>query len=425
MPTKIAFSTLLLFCSFTLLAQQDFSCINDHIQLEKNLELVQPSPPSSAPRNITTKYLNTVVHVIYNTTYDDVPDSTIQLLIEDLNKLFRAENIDTSKINFVHQEKMTDAQIRFCLAETDPDGLPTNGITHTFTENSSFNTPNFFDSTFVEEVKTDSLGGASPWDIARYFNIWIAPMGSANLNANYGVPRPEYFPLNNLTPNGSIPGALMDMDNFTLTLPTTTMPSILAHECGHALGMLHTFHSDASDSLGLCSGTDFMDDTPTCRPTIFCDGNSFENTCTDTIGIDEPDNIANFMNYGCMLMFTPNQVETLHNNLSLAPAGLYNETACGFISKTDVGTPEPAAVFKIFPNPNSGYFSVNFSPPISSTGQLTLYNAIGQKVYVEKIGSQKMPAFDLRVEAVAPGVHFLILETEEGIWSEKIVVQKN
>jgi hypothetical protein len=422
MYLKSALSALLLILSVNLFAQQNYICINDQIQLKERKEINSSFPVPDFSENSSTKYVNTVVHVIYFDEADSIPTETIETVIEDLNRLFRAEEIDTALIHPIHRNKLMDSQIQFCLTDTDPSGEPTTGITHTQTDVEGFPIQFSINGITAELVKRETFGGVAPWDIDRYFNIWIAQVGQNNENFSYGIPRDEYYPLNAYTPANTIPGALIDVDNFNAPPPIGTLESLFAHECGHALGLLHTFHFSGIDTVEFCDGTDFMEDTPTAAITTECDTSIVQNTCVDSL-YDEPDHVSNFMNYACQLMFTPDQITTMHNNLSLAPSGLYDEAQCSIISSIEKNELENNFEFSIFPNPNNGHFTVKFPQPYFSKGILSIYNSMGQIVFEKNIDLNNSLSFPINVNGIKKGVYYLSVHSEQGVFSKKMVVQ--
>ncbi len=103
-------------------------------------------------------------------------------------------------------------------------------------------------------------------------------------------------------------------------------PNILTHEIGHWLGLLHTWGdfttsgSCADPAPTYCDCDDFIDDTPNCLGynSLSCPSN-LPNSCIDPVN-DEPDNIYNFMDYACEVMFTNDQktrmVQTVINGIA-------------------------------------------------------------------------------------------------------------
>lgn len=424
MTLKCTLSISFLFLFFNLYAQQNHFCINDQIQLTKKREINSPHHNVGLPENVSTKYVNTVIHIIYNKDSDSIPSEDIEAIIENLNRLFRAEGIDTSFINPVHRDKLIDSQIQFCLAQTDPDGEPTTGINYKRTDVDGF--PISFGIGFfsAELVKNEIFGGVAPWDIDNYFNIWIAQVGVNGENYSYGIPREEYFPLNAYVPSSAKPGALIDIDNLLAPPPFGTLEGLFAHECGHALGLLHTFHftDDGTGTISFCDGSDFMDDTPQAVVTTNCDPSMVVNTCIDSLN-DEPDNATNFMNNSCMLMFTPDQISAMHNNLSLAPSGLLENSICETISSVKKIELENNFEFNIYPNPNNGNFTVEFSHAHFSKGILSIHNSIGQVIFKKNIDSKKSLSFQINQNNLGKGIYYLSINSEQGIYSKKMVVR--
>lgn len=422
MHLKTILLGLTILFSVNLFSQLDHSCLNEQIQLKENKERQTVHNSHEFSKSISPKFINTVVHVVYSDDNDFIPVDSIEALIEDLNRLFRAEGIDTSFVYPVHRDKLMDSQIQFCLAKTDPDGMSTTGITYTKTDVVGFPSPLFGGSEFIEEVKFDSLGGKSAWNIDEYLNIWIAPMGEDYSNSNYAIPREEYFPLNAYVADSRIPGALIDMYNFrNPTLLYKPVENLLAHECGHALGLMHTFHSDDFSSEGQCKGSDFVGDTPTAKLTSICDPSIIENTCVDSL-FDEPDHITNFMNYACNLMFTPDQITIMHNNLALAPTTLFDNSVCNTVSSVLDNEIENILDFTIFPNPNEGNFVVQFNQTHFSNPTFSLYNSMGQIIFEKSYSFKKQIDFQVNRNELEKGIYYLNVRSDNGYLSKKLVV---
>ena len=74
-----------------------------------------------------------VIHVVYRNNTQNISDLQIQSQLDILNADFRLNNADTSLIPSPFKNLAADCQIEFCLAQTDPQGNPTSGITRTQT----------------------------------------------------------------------------------------------------------------------------------------------------------------------------------------------------------------------------------------------------------------------------------------------------
>ena len=79
-----------------------------------------------------------VVHVVYNTQEQNVSDELIFSQINVLNEDFQRQNPDAEDGREMFKSIAGDAKIQFVLADTDPDGNPTTGITRTQTDVESF-----------------------------------------------------------------------------------------------------------------------------------------------------------------------------------------------------------------------------------------------------------------------------------------------
>ena len=74
-----------------------------------------------------------VVHIIYNIAVQNISDQQVLSQIEVLNKDFRKLNSDSLHPQHPFYKYTADAKVEFCLAQKDPNGKPTSGITRTST----------------------------------------------------------------------------------------------------------------------------------------------------------------------------------------------------------------------------------------------------------------------------------------------------
>ena len=110
-----------------------------------------------------------VVHVIYNTTTQNISDAQIQSQITVLNNDFRRTNADQTTL----WPQAADSEIQFCLVNVDPNGLSTTGITRTQTSVTSFSTN--------DAMKFSAQGGKDAWNTSKYLNIWVCNIGGGIL----------------------------------------------------------------------------------------------------------------------------------------------------------------------------------------------------------------------------------------------------
>jgi hypothetical protein len=243
-----------------------------------------------------------VVHVIRNSSgsLGDVSLAQVQSQIDVLNEDFLA-------LAGSNGADGTDIQIQFYLAEVDPNGNATNGVTY------SNNTSWYNDS--------GSYWNSLAWDTNRYLNIYTNSAGGFL----------GYVPD---LPQGGIAGSNSDRvvvlwEAFGSNAPIGSpfeAGRTATHEVGHYFGLEHTFTGGCGGGSCNSSGDLICDTNPQSSPTFGCSGSS--------CGSADP--IHNYMDYSddlCMEEFTPEQARRMRCSLEnyrplLAQAGEPSEGAC-------------------------------------------------------------------------------------------------
>jgi len=404
---------LLLSTLVGLNAQQSHFCSMEQL-FSKNKKLIEAHsyPSQTTLRSDSVLYIRTVIHVVYSSPEEDIPDYQIDSILNDLN------DIDTTLIHPDHRSLMTDTKIQLCLADTDPNNLPTTGITHTETEVSSFDTPNALDSVLIENVKQDSLGGVSAWDTDRYLNVWIAPM-----DGSYGVPHRSYYPLGvELNLGISTQGAVVNVSHFLDDPMISRAVNVFGHEIGHVLGLFHTWGWPNSVT---CEFDDFIDDTEKCDIRI-SDCLEIDDTCIDTLN-NKVDNVSNFMAYGCMQMFTPGQVEAMRNNiLNISPGLVLDNDSCNEMSTSTVEKNESDSqyLFDVFPNPSNGNFNIAFEQKQKSHITLRLYNSRGKLLRSFSVHNSNTLQKEIKSRDFNSGIIYVVIGSEDNTVSTKLLLNK-
>lgn len=417
---KIVFNVfLLLFVIKSSVNSQtnNFCSFDDLLLKNKDIEENTPSFDQVVFRTDEALCIRTVVHIIDSNTQESITDSFIEDLINKLNHLLTTQDIDTSFIHPNHRSLLTDAEIQFHLAQLDPENNQTNGITRTESDIEYFSPPILQNSIYIEQVKQDSLGGKSAWDTERYLNIWIAPMSDSSQSYNYGIPDSTFFPLGTSGIIGSgITGVVIDKDNI---LDSST-PNVLCHEIGHALGLFHHWGYPSFS----CEIDDYIEDTPVSKIGSICLGN--QNTCLDSIN-DKVDNASNIMGYSCMLMFTPNQIETIKSNIINNASNLIIENeVCEQITSTSNPNPELSveSISTISPNPNNGIFTVQYSQRETADISIDFFNSLGNLIKSETILNSNSFHKEFDLSAVQSGVLIMVITSKSIVHSRKIIIHK-
>ncbi|MCB0686145.1 MAG: zinc metalloprotease [Saprospiraceae bacterium] len=235
-----------------------------------------------------------VVHVVWNTSTENLSDAQIQTQIDVLNEDFRRLNADASNTPSVFLGVAADTEIEFCLATVDPNGNATNGITRTQTSSTSFSTNN--------NVKFNATGGHDAWPSGQYLNIWVCDLSGGLLGY-------AQFPGGNSATDGVVCDYL-----YFGTIGTATPPYHLGrtatHEVGHWLNLRHIWGD------GGCSVDDLVSDTPLAGSANFTGAPCTfpgPNTCNTGAG-DLPDMFQNYMDYSddaCMNLYTSGQTDRM------------------------------------------------------------------------------------------------------------------
>jgi hypothetical protein len=238
-----------------------------------------------------------VVHVVYRTFTENISIDQVASQIDVLNEDFSKRNPDVNSVPSVWSDIVGDARIVFKLADRDPDGAVTSGITRTPTLVAAFGDD--------DAVKSVASGGADAWPADRYLNVWVCHLEDILGYAQF--------------PGGPshADGVVIDYRAFG-TSGTAESPfnrgRTATHEVGHWLNLFHIW---GDDGMG-CAGTDQVDDTPNqAGPNT---GNPRFPHVTCGNGPDG-DMFVNFMDYvddRCMVMFTVGQVERMHAALDEA-----------------------------------------------------------------------------------------------------------
>lgn len=250
-----------------------------------------------------------VFHVVYKTAAQNISDAQCIAQLNQLNLDFAKLNSDTNLVPNVFRGVHADTKIQFCLAQRDPNGLPTTGIIHKSTTVNSF-----IDD---DKVKSASTGGNNAWPSSKYLNIWVCNLGSSLLGY-------AQFPGGPASTDGVV--ILYSAIGSALN-PGTASPYDLGrtatHEVGHWLNLLHVWGS------GTC-GNDLVGDTPTQQTSNFGCPTFPQVTCNNG---PNGDMFMNFMDYtddACMLMFSAGQSTRMQALFSTggSRAALMNSNGC-------------------------------------------------------------------------------------------------
>ena len=342
-----------------------------------------------------------VVHVLYNTTAQNISDAQVKSQIDALNRDFRRLNADSVNTPLPFKSLAADVQIEFALATADPKGRATTGIVRKATGVTYWQ--------MDDKIKYSEQGGDNAWDSRYYLNIWV---GNTRSLLGYS----------------SVIGAPADKDGIvinTSAFGTLNMSGAYdngrtaVHEAGHWLGLKHIW-GDA-----LC-GDDGIYDTPTQSGfTTSCPTGIRTSSCGSNPAGDMYMNYMDFTNDACLNLFTTGQKEHMRSLFDDGAPRYSLLLSKGLNSPwTEESLPEEAipvviapAQLKLYPNPTSSELVLDFEYDASWIGkEVKILNMNGVVISIVLVSSktQKVP-----LSTFTPGVYFI-----QGINGNKKISQK-
>jgi len=421
-----------------------------------------------------------VVHVVYNKEVENISDDLILSQIEVLNQDFQRMNADTGTARGVYQLRAGNPDIQFVLADTDPAGNPTTGITRTSTEIETFfdldipvvdilaaadscnvdpaDPMELWDSLYcfqnallgtailkndakedpiqLDDVKNTARGGVDPWDTQRYINIWVCNLNirldGQSIPGLLGYAYPpveapnwptEDFPENIADLEGvvlSYAAIGVDNPNITPDLVATRKGRTCTHEMGHYFGLRHT------SGDGTCGSDDGLVDTPSedaiINPIEFgeivtCTSSRSIDTCTEEDFPDLfPDMIENYMSYS---------LQTCQNLFTQDQVGIMRTMLEGPRSGllggqiTSTSTRSINKLLTVYPNPTNDVLSISMTGYPLTDFEVSIENLMGQEV----LHQPATPV--LSVGGLTAGIYMVRLKNEEIEAIQKIVINRN
>lgn len=229
-----------------------------------------------------------VVHVLWNTTAQNVSQAQIQSQIDVLNADFRRLNSDIAGVPSVFQGLTADMEINFCLATQDNGGAATTGVERRQTSNTSWAYTN-------NNMKFYANGGLDAWNRDKYLNLWVCNLSGGILGF------------------ATFPGGAANVDGVVITTTAFGTNGTAAapfnkgrtgtHEVGHWLNLYHIWGDDNTS----CTGTDQVSDTPNQADENYGCPTFPQVSCSNGPNGDMFMNYMDYTDDACMFMFTTGQ----------------------------------------------------------------------------------------------------------------------
>lgn len=344
-----------------------------------------------------------VVHILYNSDDENISDEQIQTQIDVLNEDFSGTNADNVKVPAHFFDVASNAEIEFVLATKNQYGSPTNGITRTFTNETSFSAN---DTKMYYTID----GGRNSWGPNRYVNIWVCNLVGDD---------PQYTLFGHATGSWALSSAGLE-DGIVINyrffgrrgsaIAPIDLGRTCTHEMGHYFNLDHIFGNDTG-----CDD-DGVSDTPI--PDISNEGclQYPHNANSSCIGSNEYGemfmNFLDYVNDSCMHMFTLGQASVMQAALNGPRRGLWDPTY------TSVGDVKSNIKFTIYPNLVGDRLSLEYPEELANS---TLYitNSFGRRI----VDNIKI-SHNLSVKYLTPGLYTIMVNGSDFVISERFIKMK-
>lgn len=258
----------------------------------------------------TNHTLPVAVHIIHNNGAENISDAQVLQGINHLNQAF--ENI-----SYYNQGTGVDTEIQFCLAQQNPSGNATTGITRNVSSLTNM----------VQQTDDITVKNINRWNPLDYINIWVVNE-ITSLSSGSGVVGYASFPTSHGT---NVDGIMMEASFLG---SSASASSVLVHEMGHYLGLYHTFQGGCMNNNCLSDG-DRVCDTPPDQSTAAVPCSSSPNSCTTDsnsgFASDQNDMFWNYMDYGdlnCYSAFSQGQADRMDFSIINTRTSLLSSIGC-------------------------------------------------------------------------------------------------
>ncbi|MCB0669055.1 MAG: T9SS type A sorting domain-containing protein [Saprospiraceae bacterium] len=333
-----------------------------------------------------------VVHLIYRDSSQLVAEEDIQWQIEQTTLDYRRLNTDRDLTPPIFSNVAADTKIAFCLANLDPQGLPTPGITMTQTTLDEIGYSDAYYQSF--------LGGQDSWDPAAYLNIWVCEISSAGDVSGFAT-----YPDEGLNEKD---GVVIDYRYFgrgAQSVAPFNNGRTLTHEAGHWLGLEHIWGTEPG-----CDTDDGIPDTPLQLDRYRnCPG-------FPQVSCGTQDMFMNFMDLtddGCMNLFTQGQKGRMRNTLFSQRASIRFSSGCNSeVTGTNV---QETSGIRIYPNPVKDYLELKYESNLEGL-HLEVRHISGKKIDLEVNAGSKIDVSEL-----TPGIYILIARHRKNLYCFKFI----
>ena len=348
------------------------------------------------------KYIIPVVFHVFGTSFSglSVTQAKIEEALLKLNEDFQGLNSDYNTVDSKFDPIKQTLDIEFRLAKLNPEGNPTTGVEFYEVLNGFGN-----GSGYDEQIKKYA------WKNYMYMNVYIQLdlYNDGKLNSS-GV---AWYPDSWMSDNDLARVVYNGKYIYANTNPE--FASVLTHEFGHWLNLIHTFEG------GCTTPNDNVSDTP-------AEDASVANDCAPATNcLSENINYENYMGYngaaGCYKMYTQGQVDRML-------AALMHPTRKPLWQKENLiktGTDDDVvsadyslskkSKFVVYPNPATDNITLEITNDNSKVLTVKIYNLNGALVEVLKDKRK------FSIKGLKPGIYTIQLITNNFSEASRLVIK--
>lgn len=103
---------------------------------------------------------------------------------------------------------------------------------------------------------------------------------------------------------------------------------------------------------------------------------------------------------------------------------VYQQFTVGINSAVQEYIFEKNQILRAFPNPTNNLLYVSLDLPKRSNGVLSIVDVLGNVVYTENINQKIAESFEINMSQFSAGVYHVILNTDAGVSSQKVILEK-
>lgn len=388
---------------------KDVNLRNRIVESEKEIQSIHHSD-DYLKRSVIT--IPVVVHVVYNSSLENISDAQINSQLEVLNEDYANLNTNALAPSHPFYSKTGSTGIQFCLATTDPNGNSTTGITRTKTNVVAWKEAE------MDDMKFSAKGGIDNWNPKEYLNIYVVNFDPAIQLLGFAT-----FP-DELLSKPSYDGVVIQYQAFGRVgvagsdgYDANALGRTTTHEVGHWLNMYHIWGDEEC-------GDDLVSDTEKAESENYgCPSFPFRpnNKCGSGTNGEMYMNFMDYSDDGCMNMFTLGQGARMRSSISTLRKDLLTSKGCSNTSTALINSLSTFDNVNIFPNPINTDFTIQLQDVNFINSTIIIADMYGRILFKDVPKSNEIL---ISSENFNNGIYLVTIKDDSFVWEKKIQIQK-